>query len=409
MKLMTTLSLILICCASVPAAEEQNLTLAAGAINVTLDLANHGNIVSLRSEGIEVVSNPQKALLFKIGLVSNDRSRYFSNQDFEQFEAERTANGVRFLFRRLADKDLKVAVEIQDVDAALDFRIKVQCGPETVCSDLLFPCIAGFDSLSGDPQNDRYVIPHLTGQLHLDPARQLRQGRKQKLGSEGYPGTQGLQFHSLHNDHGGIVMFTPDSHCRPKEFNLGRDTNTDSLTWYVKHYFDETPGFAFESGYPVCVQACGPSWYDAADIYAAWGRRQWWMEKQIPRRSWLDAMPVIANTHDNEHYSRMLPSWYAEHQPQVNALMGNRPLINDLGQWEHYGFWIAPDSLPPLGGEEAMIRAARQVRSFGNHIKHLFSCGQYWMHKDITADVFEEYIRPMAVLPRGSVTRQQLE
>jgi hypothetical protein len=133
------------------------------------------------------------------------------------------------------------------------------------------------------------------------------------------------------------------------------------------------------------------------------------MEKQIPKRSWLDAMPVIANTHDNEHYSRMLPSWYAEHQPQVNALMGNRPLINDLGQWEHYGFWIAPDSFPPLGGEEAMLQAAREVRSFGNHIKHLFSCGEYWMHKDITDDVFEDYIRPMAVLPRGTATRQQLE
>jgi len=27
-----------------------------------------------------------------------------------------------------------------------------------------------------------------------------------------------------------------------------------------------------------------------------------------------------------------------------------------------------------------MIRAAREVRGFDNHIKHLFSCGQYWMH-----------------------------
>jgi len=56
-----------------------------------------------------------------------------------------------------------------------------------------------------------------------------------------------------------------------------------------------------------------------------------------------------------------------------------------------------------------MIRAAREVRSYGNHIKHLFSCGEYWMHKDIMADIFEEYIRPMAVLPRGPATRQQLE
>ncbi len=409
MKRISILWLALTWSAWAPAAEQQHLTIAAGTLKVTFDLADQGNIVSLRSEGIEAVSNPQKALLFKIGLVQGSRARYFSNHDFEQFEAERTAGGARLVFQRLAGRDITVTVGIQGADVALDFRINVQCGPQTVCSDVLFPCIGGFESLSGNPQNDCYVLPQLTGQLHLNPAEQLRQGRKQKLGGEGYPGTQGLQFHSLHNEHGGIVMFTPDSDCMPKEFNLGRDTKTDTLTWYVKHYCDETPGFTFEPEYPVRVQACGPSWYDAADIYAAWGRKQWWMEKQIHRRSWLDAMPVIANAHDNEHYSRMLPSWYAKHQPQVNALMGNRPLINDLGQWEHYGFWIAPDSFPPLGGEEAMILAAREVRGYGNHIKHLFSCGEYWMHKDITADIFEDYIRPMAALPRGPATRQQLE
>jgi len=281
----------------------------------------------------------------------------------------------------------------------------------TVGFKQIIHCLIGTDDprlTCQTPRKHRYVVPQLTGQLHLNPAQQMRQCRKQKLGSEGYPGTQGLQFHALYNEHGGIVMFTPDSDCTPKEFNLGRDNKGDALNWYVKHYCDETPGSALEPEYPVRVQACGPSWYDAADIYAAWGRKQWWVEKQIPRRSWLDAMPAIANAHDNEHYSRMLPSWYAKHQPQVNALMGNRPLINDLGQWEHYGFWIAPDSFPPLGGEEAMIRAAREVRSYGNHIKHLFSCGEYWMHKDITADIFEECIRPMAVLPRGPATRQQL-
>jgi hypothetical protein len=409
MKWTAALAMILICCAGAPAAEKRPLTLDAGTLKATFDLANRGNIVSLRGESIEVVSNPQNALLFKIGLVQGNRARYFSNHDFEQFEAERTAGGARLVFQRLAARDITVTVEIQRADVALDFRIKVVCGPQTVCSDVLFPCIGGFESLSGNPQDDRYVLPHLTGQLLLNPAQQLRQGRKQKLGSEGYPGTQGLQFHALYNQHAGVVMFTPDSGCTPKEFNLGRDTETNALTWYVKHYCDETPGFAFEPEYPVRVQACGPSWYDAADIYAAWGRKQWWMEKQIPRRSWLDAMPVIANAHDNEHYSRMLPSWYAKHQPQVNAMMGNRPLINDLGQWEHYGFWIAPDSFPPLGGEQAMIRAAREVRSHGNHIKHLFSCGEYWMHKDTTADTFEENIRPMAVLPRGPATRQQLE
>ena len=202
MRLISVLWLALACSAAAPAAEKRTLTLEAGTLRATFDLANHGNIISLKSERIDVVSNPQQAILFKVGLVSGSRVRRYSNQDFEQFEAERTADGARFVFERLAGRDLKVTVKIHAADAALDFRIRAQCGPQTVCSDLLFPCIGGFESLSGNPQDDCYVIPQLTGQLHLNPAQQLRQGRKQKLGSEGYPGTQGLQFHALYNEHG---------------------------------------------------------------------------------------------------------------------------------------------------------------------------------------------------------------
>ena len=49
----------------------------------------------------------------------------------------------------------------------------------------------------------------------------------------------------LYNKRGGIVIYTPNSDCRSKEFNLGRDTKTNTLTLYVKHSFDEAPGFVY--------------------------------------------------------------------------------------------------------------------------------------------------------------------
>ena len=70
-----------------PATGQQHLRLDAGSLRTTFDPANQGNIVSLGSEGIEVVSKPQEALLFKIGLVRGGRVRYYSNQDFEKVEA----------------------------------------------------------------------------------------------------------------------------------------------------------------------------------------------------------------------------------------------------------------------------------------------------------------------------------
>lgn len=399
---------VLAWCPCTQAADKDHLTLAAGTLKASFDLTHHGSIVSLRNGGNEVVTNPDQAALFEIGVVNGTDVRYFTNRDFEHFKVQDTTDGSRFVFRQVAGHELQIKVEVKRTAASLDFHAEVECGPDTTCSDLLFPLIKGYESLTGQADDDHYLLPHLTGQLHHNPARQLRDGRKTKLGTDGYPGTQGLQCHALYNQHGGLIMFTPDPECQPKEFNLRRQRQTNAVAWYVRHYLSEVPGLSYAPKYPVRIQACGPSWYDAADIYAGWARKQWWMEKQVPRRSWLDAMPVIANAHDNEHYSRMLPAWYAEHQAEVNALMGNRPLINDLGQWEHYGFWIAPDSFPPLGGEEAMIEAARRVRSHGNHIKHLFSCGQYWMHRDITDEVFETSIRPMAVLPRGPAPRARI-
>lgn len=401
-------STILVWCLCAQAADEDHLTLAAGTLKASFDLSRQGSIVSLRNEDIEVITNPDLAALFEIGVVNDAEVRYFTNRDFEQYEVHNTTDGSRFVFSQVAGHELEITAEIKRTAVSLDFHVEVDCGPHTTCSDLLFPLIQGYGSLAGQADDDHYLLPQLTGQLHHNPARQLREGRKTKLGSEGYPGTQGLQLHALYNQRGGLVMFTPDPECHPKEFNLRRQRRTNAIAWYVRHYLSEVPGHSYSPGYPVRIQACDPNWYDAADIYAAWARKQWWMEKQVPRRSWLDAMPVIANAHDNEHYSRMLPAWYAEHQVEVNTLMGNRPLINDLGQWEHYGFWIAPDSFPPLGGEGAMIEAARQVRSHGNHIKHLFSCGQSWMHRDITDDVFESSIRPMAVLPRGPAPRARI-
>lgn len=404
----TTAFLILWVCLYTPSLRAKQLTLTAGSLQARFDLTQNGSIVSLRTGDIEMVTHPDQAALFEIGIVRGTQVRRFTNRDFEQVEMEDAPDRIRFLFSDVAGIDLQVIAEIKGTDRSLDFHAQVTGGTQTTCSDLLFPLVQGYESLSAAGDEDVYLLPNLTGELHHNPAQQLLTRRKTKLGPEGYPGTQCLQMHALYNARGGLVMHTPDPECLPKEFNLRHQKRSKTTAWYVKHYLSEAPGLSQSLSYPVRIRACGPNWYDAADIYAAWGRQQWWMKKQVRRRSWLDAMPVIANTHDNEHYSRMLPTWYAEHQAEVNVLMGHRPLINDLGQWEHYGFWIAPDSFPPLGGEDAMIAATRRVRSSGNHIKHLFSCGEYWMHRDITDAVFEETIRPMAVLPRTRVSRAGL-
>jgi hypothetical protein len=55
-----------------------------------------------------------------------------------------------------------------------------------------------------------------------------------------------------------------------------------------------------------------------------------------------------------------------------------------------------------------MVTAGETIRAGGNHLKHLFSCGKYWLHPDITDEKFESLIMEVAALPRAPVNRRAL-
>ncbi len=385
------------------------LTLKAGALRIQFDPARKGGITSLRTGEVDVVTPGwEEPTLFRIAYVKGAREIEMRSLDFDEFEYTELPSGIRFRHSGLDGQNIDVISTVESKGDYLSFTSEVRYGPETVCAHLVYPYVSGYRSLSGDPDKDVYLLPDASGEIHRNPIGELRSSRRRSLAVLGYPGAQGVQFHALYNDKGGIVMYAADAECSPKKFNLHFDRNSDSAGWAILHYFDETPGFTFKQGYEVRIQACGPSWYDAADIYAEWSRKQWWMEKKVEFPEWLLQMPMLASVHDNENWTRVLPSWMAEHQPEMNELLGNRPVVAQFQRWEHYGMWIAPDSFPPIGGEEAMMEASRKLRGLGNHLKHLFSSGQYWLHEGITAEYFENHIKNMAIMPRGRQDRKAL-
>jgi len=387
----------------------ESLTLKAKTLEIEFDLASKGGIASLKSGELEVVSPDWEApTLFRIAYVQGRRAMEYRSLDFDEFEYDMLPSGVRFRHAGLKGQSIEVISTIESEGDYIGFTSEVRCGPETVCAHLLYPYVSGHRSLSGDPDKDVYLLPNASGEIHQNPVEELRRSRRPMLAILGYPGAQGVQFHALYHDKAGLVMYAADADCNPKQFNLHFDKSTDSAGWTVLHHFDETPGFTFRQDYEVRIQACGPSWYDAADVYAEWSRKQWWMEKKVDFPRWILDMPVLATVHDNENWTRVLPSWIVEHQPEMNELLGNRPVVHQFQRWEHYGMWIAPDSFPPIGGEEAMIEASKKARSWGNHLKHLFSSGQYWLHRDITDKYFEEHIKNMAIMPRGRQDRKAL-
>ncbi len=50
---------------------------------------------------------------------------------------------------------------------------------------------------------------------------------------------------------------------------------------------------------------------------------------------------------------------------------------------------------------ETLEAGAAVVEAMGNHLKHMFSCGEYWLHPGITDEYLETVIMDMAALPRG--------
>ncbi len=377
-------------------------TVSAEQLSMTLDLDRKGGIVSLRNGDVDVVSpDIAEPTSFLIHLVLAKEERTFSSLDFERFSYEKIGGGVRLTYSGLEGKAVNVQLTWRAAGPYIAMTQKVRCGLQSVCSDIVSPYVNGYESLSGEATEDRFLLPWSAGKVYHDPARTLREDDLRLFVGTGYPGTMSMQLHAFYNSAGGIVMYAADPESHPKLFGLYRNKGTDTIGWGIRHYFDETPGFGFGPSYEVRVQACGPSWYDAADVYADWSRQQQWMKKKVRRAAWIKKMPIVANVHDNYHYTRMLPSWFARHQPSLNTLLGNRAIVNDLQQWEHYGYWVAPESFPPLGGEESMLEATKTVRGWGNHIKHQFSSGQFWLHKDVTPEVFETRIKKMAVMRRG--------
>ncbi len=388
---------------------EDTVSLRAGSLEITFDLTKNGGIVSLRNGAVDVVSAGfERPLLFKIGIVEGVEERWASSLDFEEFSHEELDGTHRFRYSQLPGSDVVVSLTVAAEDEYVSFRSEVEFGPDGRGSSLLFPYVNGYESLSGDPERDWFLLPELCGYLIPNPPKRLRQANSSALGALGYPGQQGFQLNALYNDDGGFAMYAADSDSHPKRLTLWRDPATDSIGWSVLHYFDETPGFRFRQGYDVRIQQSGPTWYDACDVYAAWSRKQSWMQKQVPRREWLDQLPPQANVHNNHNWTRTPPAWFANHQAELNGHLGNRPVINLFHRWERYGMWIAPDSFPPLGGEAAMLEAGRKIRGLGGHLIHLFSAGQYWLHQDISEEYFEDELMKMAVLPRGPADRESL-
>ncbi len=250
---------------------------------------------------------------------------------------------------------------------------------------LLCPILGGVLKVGGGVPGEAVATPiQAEGYLFTDPYPvvdhlPLRAGFPGQphvgLGSlhQTYPGGLSMQLMLYYNRHAGLYLAAHDADMHVKSFHMGPMGEGDAFPrLWIGHHPTEVPGADADFAYDTIVGVFHGDWYDGADLYKAWARRQWWCAQPLAERDlarWVrEGFGVwqMSNFHIPEiKLNHSLDQIAAE----VNALSREIgvPLAALIFNYERGGAWTGPIGLPPREGDDAFRAAMGQLRAAGNH------------------------------------------
>ena len=109
-------------------------------------------------------------------------------------------------------------------------------------------------------------------------------------------------------------------------------------------------------------------WYDFADIYKAWDRKQCWSQTPYVERAdipaWMKEAPAFTR------FSRQWlekPEAICEFVDWWRREIGGKPVVAALWGWEKLGTWWGPDYFPCHPSDEVFTATAKELRDNGFH------------------------------------------
>lgn len=235
-----------------------------------------------------------EAPLFELAFVGQDgRDVIIPSSRAEAVQLSHTTSNGRgrltLLFKKVGGRDVDVTCEIvvRD-DGAIGFGARIATG-DNVIRALRYPLITPNPHPSGD---DNYLMMPLfeSHGLIKNPERWLPSpypelyAGLQDAGLFGRsPGNLSAQFFAYYHGGAGLYSAVYDGRGWLKELVSEPVGGKVRLSWC--NYFPEVPAQNLLVDYEIVVSGFKGDWYDAADVYKAWARKQIWCAKPILERS----------------------------------------------------------------------------------------------------------------------------
>ena len=356
------------------------LEVASGTMRVLLvDGAQYckGTVTGVVSSAGRTYSSGGKLPLFSVEVRHAD---CFTNvirrtaHDAAKMEATSSNGTLRLVFSGFASGLEKAVCRIDGNggDGKLRWRIAVTPKNGLAVTEVAYPQIEMDCPLGGDGRDDRMVAGAKPWGVICNPAETLDCRKWAGIHAD-QPGNLFAQFCGYYDDAGGIYSATEDVRFHAKRLSLYRVARGARLEWRWRTWEEgtATPDYAVVTACFSGKDGEPASWYDAADLYRDWARKQFWCKTPLAEKTFLpdwmrDAPSMVrfnAKWHEQPDRIRgWIDNFWKRHFPKS-------PLLAVSWGWEKHGVWITPDYFP-LHPDDATFAAG--VRAMVENDVHFF-------------------------------------
>lgn len=400
------------------------LTVGNGVVELGFDAANHGNLTSIRDlrTGHQFVREPEaRAALFLLslrgqdgGLVTLNNTRA-SRFDWEMVRSqERETLVLRSSGFPLGEITVTISLSLEEGSGTSVWRAQVWNATDRTVAAIAYPLVTGLFTPGRPAEGEAIVYPWFgEGCVFRDPFPvvdnlPLKTGNGPDRPAVGlgelhltYPGAASMQFMAYYNTTAGLYLATHDDGEQVKRFDVGplpglptRQEGTSDGSGalqgtggepalFITHLVPERPGAGVEIPYETRLTVFLGDWYDAADLYKDWARRQWWCRRKLIERDpprWLrDGVGVfqISNYHCPDLTMNTKLEEICDLSERLSRDIGV-PLLVLIWNWEHDGAWTGPlGYFPPREGEQTFRDAMARICGAGN-VGFVYVTGGIW-------------------------------